>query len=143
MSNNLAYLKDELIKNYTLNPTNYNKFEVKRGLRNKDGSGVLAGLTQISSVLGFYKIEGELDPIEGVLKYRGTELKDIIKTLDQSGRQYFEATCFLLLVGRMPTPTELDDFSTYMHAHRELPQEIIDGVIINIPSKNIMIKYFE
>jgi citrate synthase len=139
MTNELKYLQDELIKNNTLEAENYNKFEVKRGLRNKDGSGVLAGLTKISSVLGFYKIEGELTPIEGILKYRGTELKDIISTLDKDGKHYFEATCFLLLVGRMPTPSELGDFSEYMHAHRDLPQEILD-IITNIPSKDIMNK---
>lgn len=140
MTKDLSYLKNELIENNTLDVSQYDKYEVKRGLRNKDGSGVLAGLTQISSVLGFHKIEGELDPIEGILKYRGITLKDVITTLDSSGRNYFEATCFLLLVGRLPNKEELNEFAEYMHQNRFLPEEIKTGIIKNIPGKDIMNK---
>ena len=73
-----------IIKNNTVSPELYPEFEVKRGLRNRDGSGVLAGLTHISSVVGFYKLEGELDPIDGILKYRGVLLTDIIKKFPQN-----------------------------------------------------------
>ena len=139
-SESLAFLEEDILKNNTINSEAYNKFEVKRGLRNKDGSGVLAGLTHISSVLGFHKVEGELMPIEGVLKYRGTPLKEIIEQAGPSDRYFFERICFLLLVGRLPSQAEFEPFLSYFIKNRELPDELLTHVIKAIPSKNIMNK---
>ena len=136
----LTFIKKELIQNNTIDPSLYQKYEVKRGLRNQDGSGVLAGLTQVSSVVGFHNLEGELIPVEGDLKLRGVSLQALIDQFQKTDRFQFEATCFLLLVGRMPTKDELSQFSKYIANHRELPDSIITNVIKGIPSKNIMNK---
>ena len=133
-------LRKELIEFNTVPSTLYDKFEVKRGLRNKDGSGVLAGLTRISSVVGFHKVEGEMVPVEGVLKYRGVLLEDIINSASSSDPYFFERTCFLLLVGRVPSDAEFKTLIAYMAEHRSIPQAVIDHVIQAIPSQNIMNK---
>jgi citrate synthase len=136
----LNNLKAELIKNNTISAAYYSQFDVKRGLRNADGSGVLAGLTHISSVIGSKKSENGLLPVEGILKYRGVSLADIVAGCEESKTHHFERTCFLLLVGRLPDYKEEKAFSQYMAKHREVPQEIIDNIIIGIPSKDIMNK---
>ncbi|RAP32295.1 citrate synthase [Candidatus Marinamargulisbacteria bacterium SCGC AG-410-N11] len=136
----LNTLKNTIEQNNTINSKFYQKFEVKRGLRNKDGSGVLAGLTHVSSVLGFHKIEGELEPIDGILKFRGIPINELINTFPKNTNDHFERCCFLLLVGKLATEDELNAFKTYMYQHRNLPQEIIKNVIVGLPSKNIMNK---
>jgi len=136
----LSYLKESIIKANSIAQPLYEKFEVKRGLRNKDGSGVLAGLTNISSVRGFIKIEREMNPIEGELKYRGIEIQDLMASFNIDSRYCFEEVCYLLLVGNRPSAKELSDFSAYMAAHRQVPHVIIDNVITGLPSKNIMNK---
>lgn len=136
----LTALRSELIKFNTLDTAHYAEFDVKRGLRNRDGSGVLAGLTHISSVVGFHKIEGEMAPIEGILKYRGIQITDLIDTFDSSSRFCFETVCFLLLVGRMPSESEKDALINYMTEHNTIPDTIIDNVIKGIPSKHVMNK---
>ena len=81
-----------------------------------------------------------MEPIEGELKYRGIEIKDLISSFNKESRFCFEDVCYLLLVGKRPNKKELKDFSAYMAAHRHLPQPIIDNVIKGLPSKNIMNK---
>ena len=130
----------ELGANNTIDAQFYEQFDVKRGLRNSDGSGVLAGLTKISSVVGTKKSAYGLEPIEGVLKYRGISFADIAASCKVNERCHFERVCFLLLVGRYPQADELQSFTEYMAAHRAVPQSIIDGVIKGLPSKNIMNK---
>lgn len=136
----LNALRNELINFNTLDPAHYAEFDVKRGLRNRDGSGVLAGLTHISSVVGFHKIEGEMAPIDGILKYRGIQITDLINTFDPSSRYCFEEVCFLLLVGRMPNATEKAALIAYMEAHNTVPDTIINNVVKGIPSKHVMNK---
>ena len=136
----LENLKDELLKNNTISSDYYSEFDVKRGLRNKDGSGVLAGLTHISSVIGSKKSDNGLLPVEGILKYRGVSLADIVDGCDESKTHHFERTCFLLLVGRLPTPSEEKSFSDYMAQHREIPVNIVENIIKAIPSQDIMNK---
>jgi citrate synthase len=134
------HLQDELIKNNSVNPELYKNFEVKRGLRNRDGSGVLAGLSHISSVVGFTTLEGEINPVEGILRYRGISIQDLISTFDTSSRYCFETVVFLLLVGRLPSEDEKKDLIDYMVENRDLPEEILEHIIKPIPSKHIMNK---
>ena len=133
-------LSDELVSNNTISSDYYSKFDVKRGLRNQDGSGVLAGLTHVSSVVGSEKTDIGLSPIHGILKYRGTSLSSIIDSCPENERFHFERICFFLLVGRMPNSEEVTFVCDFMAEHRVLPNELLDNVIKGIPSKNIMNK---
>ena len=92
---------DEVISVNQIDPEAYASFDVKRGLRNKDGSGVLAGLTRISSVKGSEIKDGALAPCEGALSYRGLSIFDITKKVQEIGRFGFEASTFLLLNWQM------------------------------------------
>jgi len=139
MSNRLSQLKDEIITNNSIPNEKYVEFEVKRGLRNADGSGVLAGLSRISSVVGMQKVDHESVPVEGVLKFRGVSLIDYIKDLGTTDYR-FEQTAFFLLVGRKPTDEEFAEFNDLLKSHRTLPDYLIDHSIKGVPSKNIMNK---
>lgn len=136
----LRGLKNELIDNNTIDAKYYDQFEVKRGLRNKDGSGVLAGLSHVSSVIGFHKIEGEMSPVDGILRYRGVMVQDIIALFNSQSRYCFETACFLLLVGRLPNDSEKEAFITYTKEHRYVPKDVVEHVIKALPSKNGMNK---
>lgn len=136
----LSSLRDELISNNSVNQDLYKKFEVKRGLRNSDGSGVLAGLTHISSVVGFHKIEGDMVPVDGILKYRGMTLETLMGLFKKNERFCFERVAFLLLVGRLPSEEEFEAFKEKLSSYRHLPSEVMDHVIRGLPSKNIMNK---
>lgn len=118
----------------------YDKYNVKRGLRYKDGRGVVAGLTSIGDVSG-YKIEnGEKVPTEGHLRYRGYELSDLVKNCGVDGRFGFEEISYLLLFAKLPTKTELQNFCEYLGSKRALPENFAEDMILKAPSNNIMNK---
>ncbi len=115
----------------------YEKFDVKKGLRDKDGKGVVTGLTHISRVDGFEMIDGVRTPIEGRLAYRGFNIKDLI--IGHSERRFaFEEAAYLLLFGELPTKEELEEFTEIIANHRELPTTFLRGVILKAHSKDIM-----
>jgi len=117
----------------------FEELDVKRGLRNKDGSGVLTGLTQISSVTGFKKTDKGVEPVEGVLRYRGVDVGDLIKGIHEDKQRFgFEEVTFLLLFGLLPTKQELDDFVQILNAERQLPEGFIESVIRPFQSRSIM-----
>ena len=91
----------------------YRKFSVKRGLRNDDGSGVLAGLTQISSVIGFKTVDEEVRPVEGELYYRGMHIDDLVAGIEKEKRHGFTEVIYLLMFGKLPNQQELQDFRDY------------------------------
>lgn len=123
-----------------LNNEIYDKYNVKRGLRYKDGRGVVAGLTSIGDVSG-YKIEdGVKVPAEGHLRYRGYELSDLVKNCGTDGRFGFEETAYLLLFAKLPTKAELENFCEYLGSKRELPENFAEDMILKAPSNNIMNK---
>ena len=142
MINNSArnMLYEQFVKNNYINPKLYEKHIVKRGLRNSDGTGVIAGLTNICNVHGYIVDEGEKKPIEGQLIYRGYNIKDIISNAVKENRFGFEETVYLLLMGELPNSVELAAFSEIMAENRALPETFFEDMILKAPSKNIMNK---
>ena len=115
----------------------YTKYDVKRGLRDADGRGVLTGLTEISDVSGF-RVEGDQRiPIEGELYFQGYDVKKLVEGFKGS-KHGFEETIFLLLFGDLPTQTELEDFMRMMGSLRPLPENFNRDVIMKAPAQNIM-----
>ncbi|MFP4179393.1 MAG: citrate/2-methylcitrate synthase [Spirochaetaceae bacterium] len=127
-------------KNTQIDPALYSRYGVKRGLRNEDGTGVLVGLTQIGDVHGYIVDEKEKVPVEGRLRYRGIEVKDLVRGFQEENRFGFEETVYLLLFGRLPNKEELDAFCTLLGENRSLPGTFTEDMILNIPSNNIMNK---
>lgn len=115
----------------------YPKYDVKRGLRDSDGKGVLTGLTEISDVCGFAVEDGKRIPIPGELYFRGYNVQDLVGGFNGS-RHGFEETTFLLLFGELPTEEQLEEFMQVLGELRPLPENFNRDVIMKAPSKNIM-----
>lgn len=136
----LSQLCDEL-KRYSAVPAEYfDRFDVKRGLRNRDGSGVMAGLTKVCSVEGYHIEDGERKPVEGLLKYRGIDINDLVDACVKENRFGYEEVVWLLLFGNLPTRVQLEKFSKLLSESRELPEDFIEDMIMKAPSPNIMNK---
>jgi citrate synthase len=118
----------------------YGKFNVKRGLRNADGTGVLVGLTRIGDVHGYIMDEGEKVPVDGKLYYRGIDVEDIVRTAASEGRFGFEETVYLLMFGALPTKEQLKNFNALMGVNRALPPNFAEDSIMKAPSRDIMNK---
>lgn len=117
----------------------YNRFEVKRGLRDTNGRGVLAGLTNIGGIHSYYVDEGETVPVDGELFYRGYDIKDLVHGFMAEKRFGFEEIAYLLLIGELPTQEELAKFQAELDYHRQhLPEDFNRGMILNMPSRSIM-----
>ena len=127
--------------NATLDPHLADQMGVKRGLRNLDGTGVLAGITNVSNVVGYDKKEdGTIVPIPGRLIYRGIDLDALAAEADASDRFMFEEVVWLLLFGSLPTRDQYAKFRKLLENHRELPRGFADDMILNSPSPNLMNK---
>ena len=116
----------------------FRKYDIKKGLRNEDGTGVRVGLTKIADVVGYKYVEEVKTDDIGKLYYRGIELRDIIH-----GRNYeticgYEEACFLLLFGYLPKKEELQEFCGYLRAHYELPDDFLESKFLHMPGKNLM-----
>ena len=118
----------------------YRNDRVKRGLRNSDGTGVLAGLTKVCQVHGYIMYEDEKIPDEGKLTYRGIDVSEMVSACERENRFGYEETCYLLLFGKLPTRAELDDFKKMVGQMRTLPDGFLEDVIMYSPSNNIMNK---
>ncbi len=115
----------------------YAEYDVKRGLRDSSGKGVLTGLTEISDVVSFGYIDGEKVPIDGELYYQGVNVQELIKGC--AGRRFaFEETTYLLLFGKLPTREQLEEFLEILGDYRELPDTFVRDVIMKAPSSNMM-----
>lgn len=127
------------LKASTIDPELYARYDVKRGLRDVSGRGVLAGLTHIGDVIG-YEADGDtFVPCPGRLLYRGIEISDLISGVQTQGRRYgFEETAYLLLFGGLPARPELDAFIDLLSAERVLPRHFVNDVILPMPSRDIM-----
>ncbi len=133
-------LCDEFVKNNRVPPELYEKYQVKRGLRNSDGSGVMAGITNICNVHGYIVNEGEREPVEGELIYRGYSINDIVENTSEKGRFGFEETVYLLLFGQLPSEDRLRRFNEMLSEFRELPKGFSEDMIFKAPSRDIMNK---
>jgi citrate synthase len=118
----------------------YSKYNVKRGLRNADGTGVLVGLTRIGDVHGYILDEGEKMPVEGKLYYRGIDVEDIAATAVAEGRFGFEEAVYLLMFGVLPTREHLESFCALLGEKRALPPNFAEDSIMKAPSRDIMNK---
>ena len=115
----------------------YEKYDVKRGLRDNNGEGVVAGITDVSDVVARKLIDGVKTPCKGELYYRGVNVKDIIFK-GTTERFKFEEVVFLLIFGTLPTAKELSDFCELLKELRKLPRNFVRDVILKAPSKDIM-----
>lgn len=136
----LSSLCDELDKNNFIKKSDYEKYHVKRGLRNSDGTGVMAGLTRICSVEGYYILDGERIPKDGKLSYRGYDINDIVNGCIKDDRFGYEEVVWLLLFGNLPTENQLISLREVIAECRTLPDDFIEDMIMKMPSKDIMNK---
>lgn len=136
----MDFLYNAFTESNTVDPKYYEKYRVKRGLRNQDGTGVLAGITNICNVHGYVVNEGEKQPCEGELIFRGYSIKELIGKAAAEDRFGYEEIVYLLLSGKLPTKSELDAFSLLLSENRDLPDNFFEDMILKAPSKNIMNK---
>ncbi|AZO95201.1 citrate/2-methylcitrate synthase [Halocella sp. SP3-1] len=115
----------------------YNKYDIKQGLRNSDGTGVVVGFTKIGSVHGSKYVNGKKIPVDGKLIYRNIEINDLIKNFNEFG---FERTVYLLLFGKLPSKNELDNFNEILDGYRRMPPAFTENMILKSPSNNVMNK---
>lgn len=123
---------------FVINP--HDNVDIKRGLRNADGTGVMAGCTKIGSVQGYAIIDGEKTPMEGRLIYRGYDIMQLISGFTREKRFGFEETAYLLLFGRLPSQADYDAFRSLLSDKMALPQGFTEDMILKAPSGNIMNK---
>lgn len=131
-------LAQKCVQNNTIEKELYTKYEVKRGLRDVTGKGVLAGLTNISDVCAKKIVNGEEVPCAGSLYYRGYNIKDIVRGFLEAKHPGFEETAYLLLFGELPTEEELKEFQEMLAERRTLPPNFVRDVIMKAPSRDMM-----
>ncbi len=136
----LESFQSSVLENAKIAPEFYNNYKVKRGLRNSDGTGVLAGLTTIGNVHGYIVSEDEKVADEGRLRYRGINVYEIVAACQAEGRHGYEEVCYLILFGKLPTKEELASFNELLDSLRPLPYDFREDVIMRCPSPNIMNK---
>ena len=125
-------------KNAPINPALYSKYDVKRGLRDKNGTGVLTGLTEIGEVKSYTIDDGEIIPCEGKLYYHGVDLEDLVNGFTHAKRFGFEETTYLLLIGELPTAKQLEMFRKVLSDYRSLPTSFVRDIIMKAPSQDMM-----
>lgn len=128
------------VHNDPINPELYQKYDVKRGLRNANGTGVLVGLTRIGDVVGYEIQDGQKIAVPGRLIYRGYNIENLVKDAEKNHQFGFEQCAYLLLFGELPTQENLDKFCAYLGEYRTLPPNFTEDMIMKAPSKDIMNK---
>ena len=113
---------------------------IKRGLRNDDGTGVMVGCTKVGNVLGYSIVDGDRVPMEGRLIYRGYDLTDLVDAYIREGRFGFSEVAYLLLLGKLPTREQYERFSAVLHSYTALPQNFTEDMILKNPSHDVMNK---
>ena len=121
-----------------IDPALYQRYGVKRGLRNQDGTGVLVGLTTIGNVHGYVVSEGEKQAIPGQLFYRGIDVADMVAAKARERRFGYEEAAYLLMFGELPTREQLADWNQRLGAHRRLSEDFKENALFSNPSKDIM-----
>ena len=133
-------LCQEYQRNNHIDPGEFTRWEVKRGLRNADGTGVVAGITEIANVRGYYIQDGEREPMDGQLIYRGIDMSELIQGFTAEGRFGYAETAYLLLMGALPTKEQLAAFETFLDANHDLPRMFTEDMILKAPSPDVMNK---
>ena len=131
-------LAEKMTENSKIDIGLYSKYDVKRGLRDIDGKGVLTGLTDISTIKQNELVDGKLVPCDGELYYRGFNVTDIVSGIRKDDRFGFEEVVYLLLFGEMPTVEQLKSFRELLVRYRTLPQNFVRDVILKAPSDDMM-----
>lgn len=131
-------LAEKMTANSIIDTSLYSQHNVKRGLRDIDGKGVLTGLTDISTINQNKLVDGKLVPCDGELYYRGYNVNDIIDGITKDDRFGFEEVVYLLLFGEMPNAQELESFKKLLVQYRTLPQNFVRDVILKAPSDDMM-----
>ncbi|WP_066648108.1 citrate/2-methylcitrate synthase [Christensenella timonensis] len=131
-------LTEKIMQTGAIDPALYTEYQVKRGLRDINGQGVLAGLTRISDIQSFVRDGDQMVPCEGKLFYRGINIKDIVKGFITEKRYGFEEVVYLLLTGDMPDKTQLLDFKKLLAHYRTLPTNFVRDIIMKAPSADMM-----
>ncbi len=131
-------LSEKCMNSYNIDPELYVKYDVKRGLRDLNGKGVLAGLTDIGDVCSNQIIDGKSVPCEGKLYYRGIDIEEIVEGFISEGRFGFEETTYLLLFGKLPKKEELDGLRDILGQFRTLPTNFVRDIIMKSPSNDMM-----
>jgi len=134
----LSDLTEIAIKENTIESSLYNKYNVKRGLRNADGTGVLVGLTNLGDVHGYVLDEGEKTPVVGHLRYRGIDVENIVEGFQKDKRFGYNEVAYLLLFGNLPNAEQITHFRGMLDACRELPDGFMDNMILKSPSPDVM-----
>lgn len=134
----LASLAARARQNNYIKPDLFTKFEIKRGLRDLDGRGLLVGLTEIGEVHSYIIDENEIVPVPGRLMFRGIDIYHLVNGFMSDGRYGFEETCYLLLFGQLPNHDELEDFKQLLSCCQTLPPYFVRDTIMQSPSKDIM-----
>ncbi|WP_444641313.1 citrate/2-methylcitrate synthase [Caproiciproducens sp. R1] len=122
----------------TINPSLFAQYDVKRGLRDINGKGVLTGLTEISDIISSKEIDGKSVPCEGELYYRGINIHDIVRGFIAENRFGFEETTYLLLFGELPEEDRLQEFKRLLFKYRTLPTNFVRDIIMKAPSFDMM-----
>lgn len=145
MQTNYSEITPEIMKlaelcreNSNVNPELYGKYEVKRGLRDISGKGVLAGLTEISEIRSYSIIDSDVVPCDGKLYYRGVDIEDIVEGFIHEKRFGFEETVYLLMFGKLPDKKNLNDLSKLLADYRTLPTSFVRDIILKAPSPDMM-----
>lgn len=137
LDSQFAELVQYCMKSGRIDQSLYTEYDVKRGLRDSNGKGVLTGLTEISDVVGFETVDGERVPCEGQLYFQGHDVNNLVrKAADR--RFLFEEATYLLLFGSLPTEKQLNQFISILGGFRELSGQFVRDVIMKAPSANIM-----
>lgn len=138
LENMLDELSAKAEKSSLINPELFSKYNVKRGLRDQDGKGVLVGLTEIGEVHSYILDENEMIPVPGRLIYRGIDIRKLVEGFTVDERYGFEETCYLLLFGNLPDKKSLKEFEELLSSNQTLPEDFARGMIMSAPSKDIM-----
>lgn len=136
----INYLETLYERNCRIAPEDFKKYDIKRGLRNANGTGVLVGLTKVASVNGYRVEDGVKIPVDGSLTYRGYELKELIEKYQAEKRFGFEEVTYLLLFGKLPTADELKDFCELLSMFRDFDTMPSEELFLRFPSSNLMNK---
>ena len=137
-NNYFAKLEESVRASCQIDTNLFEEFEVKRGLRNKDGTGVLVGLTNIGDVVGYKKEDGKVIAVPGRLLYRGIDIEDIIHGFQKENRHGFDETVYLLLTGHLPNRKDLVEFSEHIASLRSLPDDFVEDMILSMKGKDVL-----